>query len=322
MPVRPKTRSRSEGLGLWERFALGTGRLINDTRAGRAVQNVYLRGVGYVWMRATLNRQMLVEGSDGFRDLDPDRGVLVVANHRSMFDFYAITVACYAAPAAWIRRIRFPVRANFFYTNPLGLVVNLAACMGAMYPPIYRDRARARFNRDSLDRLATLLDERGWMVGFHPEGTRGKGPDPYELLPMHPGAGELALKSGAVVVPVFVNGISASLTRVIGRALAGGDRTNPFICVFGPPLRLEHLVHEASAQRGREAVELFAAGIRSCAARERELRQACATGKITADDRRWLDRLPGSRLYGGRLAAGAAVEPADSGTSSERGTSV
>mgnify|MGYP001480307136 CR=1 FL=1 len=41
--------------------------------------------------------------------------------------------------------------------------------------------------------VAALPDQPGTVVGLHPEGTRGKGPDPYTFLPAQPGVGKLAL---------------------------------------------------------------------------------------------------------------------------------
>ena len=34
----------------------------------------------------------------------------------------------------------FPVRAPFFYDRPLGIVLNLIASGGCMWPPVFRDQ--------------------------------------------------------------------------------------------------------------------------------------------------------------------------------------
>jgi len=61
----------------------------------------------------------------------------------------------------------------------------------AMYPPIFRERSRAALNLVGLDELAWLLRRGGTFLGIHPEGTRGKGDDPYTLLPAQPGVGRI-----------------------------------------------------------------------------------------------------------------------------------
>ena len=50
----------------------------------------------------------------------PETGVMLVSNHRSFFDQYAMLLACYMGPVPWAKRLYFPVRSNFFYDQPLG----------------------------------------------------------------------------------------------------------------------------------------------------------------------------------------------------------
>lgn len=285
----------------FERLALVGGRLINASILGRAAQNLYLRSVGYGWMRAVLSRRMLIEGLDDFRQLDPEGGVLLLSNHRSYFDLYAVSVAFFAAPTPWLARVCYPVRADFFYERPLGLLVNLLAGAGVMYPPFYRQRARWHLNRRSLDDLVAILGRKGWLVGFHPEGSRGKSESPYDLLPMQPGAGELALKTNAVVVPVFINGLSNNLLEEIRRRFAHNADRDPCICVFGPAIRLDGLRGgELGPRLYKRAADHFGNAIRDLASRERELRAACADGAMPADDPRWLSNFQSSRLYAWR----------------------
>src|SRR5690606_8332304 len=95
------------------RLAVALWRTVNGTAAGKAMQDLYLRGIGYPWMCALVGRRMLVEGMDAFAGLDPERGVMLVANHRSFFDFYAVSVAMYGGPTPRLRHLHFPVRASF-----------------------------------------------------------------------------------------------------------------------------------------------------------------------------------------------------------------
>ena len=47
-------------------------------------------------------------------------------------------------------------------------------------------------------------------------GTRGKGDSPYELLPAHPGVGQIVLQARPIAVPVFVNGLPNGLMQADG----------------------------------------------------------------------------------------------------------
>jgi 1-acyl-sn-glycerol-3-phosphate acyltransferase len=100
---------------------------------------------------------------------------MLVSNHRSFFDQYVMLLACYMGPVPWAKRLFFPVRSNFFYDQPLGIVVNAAVAGGAMYPPIYRQAERRALNDDALDRMVEIVRKPGNVLGMHPEGTRGKG---------------------------------------------------------------------------------------------------------------------------------------------------
>jgi hypothetical protein len=98
-------------------------------------------------------------------------------NHRSFFDQFAVLLGLYLTGTPWCRTIRFPVRSNFFYERPIGMVINHAIAGGVMYPPIFRQAEKTAFNKDAIDRLIKLLAEPGVVIGIHPEGTWGKGPD-------------------------------------------------------------------------------------------------------------------------------------------------
>lgn len=142
---------------------------------------------------------------DKFTKIDPSRGVMLVANHRSFFDLFAIVARLFTLYGNH-HAIFFPVRSTFFYDHPLGQCVNIPLAMGSMYPPIMRDPNRKIWNRFSTDLLVELLKNPRNMVGFHPEGTRSQTKDPYELLPAKPGAGELIYRARPNVVPVFLQG--------------------------------------------------------------------------------------------------------------------
>ena len=267
------------------------GHAANETRCGKRGQEMFLRSVAYPWMRASMARRMFVEGLDELIAMAPARGVLLVSNHRSFFDLYAIMLAIWMGPVGWARQLYFPVRANFFYDRLLGVLVNFIVGGGVMYPPVFRQRERAQRNRDALQLMQSFLQQPNSLLGMHPEGTRGKGDDPYQLLPAQPGVGEIALTAKPVIIPVFINGLSNNFFGEIRRNYARGvRRENPLICVFGKPLDCDELfamtprlaLYKVASDRFR--LEIMALG-----EREKRLRAACLAAEIGDDHPGWLD---------------------------------
>src|SRR5262249_27503241 len=154
-------------------------------------------------------------------------------------------------PTPWARRLYFPVRANFFYEKPLGMLVNYLVGAGAMYPPMFRQASRLERNKGTVEKLAQFLAQPGSIVGVHPEGTRGKAPDPYDLLPAMPGIGQSALRAKPIVIPAFINGLSNDFVKDF-RANFRPEirRERPVICVYGQPIDYDDLL----AQKPRPAL--------------------------------------------------------------------
>lgn len=276
-----------------ERTALALGRLANESERGKHVQWLIHSYFTKNWVRATVARRTYVEGIEWMKEFEPDRGVMVAANHRSFFDQYVIMLSMFTVGVPWARHIYFPVRSNFFYERPVGLLLNYMVGAGTMYPPIFRDPAKAELNKDGLARLAGFLETPGTVVGVHPEGTRGKGPDPYEMLPAQPGIGQIALQSKPIIVPIWINGLSNDFVRdTISNYSDGIRQRNPVIIVIGTPMDYSDLtakkpraaLYKKCSDRMREA-------ILELSVREREVRAMCARGEIGDDDPNWLDNL-------------------------------
>jgi 1-acyl-sn-glycerol-3-phosphate acyltransferase len=282
-----------------ERFALRFAELANEDPRGKWLQTQFLRGVSYVWVRAGIAHRILVEGLDDIIALRPETGVMLVSNHRSFFDQYAMLLACYMGPVPWSKRLFFPVRSNFFYDQPLGIVVNAAVAGGAMYPPIYRQSDRRALNDDALARMAGLVRQRGNVLGMHPEGTRGKGPDPYKFLPAQPGVGKLALIAQPVVVPAFILGLGNNIVDDIRvNFTRHARRERAIVTVFGPPVDYRDLCAEKPRPTlYKKCADRFMTEVGKLGARERELRADLAAGRISDDDPRWLENRPVSKLY-------------------------
>jgi 1-acyl-sn-glycerol-3-phosphate acyltransferase len=282
-----------------ERMALRFAELANEDARGKWLQTRFLRGVSYVWVRAGIAHRMLVDGLDDLMALRPESGVMLVSNHRSFFDQYAMLLACYMGPVPWAKRLYFPVRSNFFYDQPLGIFVNAAVAGGAMYPPIYRQSERRALNDDALDRMVDIVRQRGNVLGMHPEGTRGKGDDPYTFLPAQPGVGKLALVARPVVIPAFQLGLGNNILDDI-RANFGkkARRERAIITVFGPPVDYTDLCAEKPRPTlYKKCADRFMAEIKNLTEREKQIRAELLAGQIADDDPRWLNDRPVSKLY-------------------------
>ncbi|MDB4939061.1 MAG: hypothetical protein JWP87_6033, partial [Labilithrix sp.] len=140
------------------------------------------------------SRRFHIHGLENLAPFGKKDSILLVANHRSFFDFFTITALLYWRTKL-TKRIFFPVRQNFFYDHPLGPAVNFAMSGMRMFPPVMRDKEKKAFNTYSVARCIEELNrpEIGTVLGIHPEGSRNKGDDHYAFLPAQPGVGRVAL---------------------------------------------------------------------------------------------------------------------------------
>jgi len=214
-------------------------------RSGLAKRLVYLfvRYVSHIWIQGVIRNRLRELGTEHVDGLDPSRGVLLVANHRTFWDMY-IATSVLETHTSFIERLYFPVRARFFYDNLVGILVNGAVSGGSMWPPMFEGFGRQRLNRVGLEQVAHVLSERGALVGIHPEGTRNKGPDPLELLKARGGIGRVLKEChpDVVVLPYFLTGISNDLPAEIRRNFRGAGRRGPPIALhWGRPIRVGDL---------------------------------------------------------------------------------
>jgi 1-acyl-sn-glycerol-3-phosphate acyltransferase len=73
------------------------------------------RQIGARWINASLTNLRQVHGVERLPELRPDQSFLLVSNHRSFFDPYA--VSAYLVANGLPHRLLFPVRATFFTTT-------------------------------------------------------------------------------------------------------------------------------------------------------------------------------------------------------------
>jgi 1-acyl-sn-glycerol-3-phosphate acyltransferase len=227
---QPEATSPIALLSWFERFAFRVSAWLND--GGQRLAAFYQKRLLFPFLWIFIGRRLEVRGLERLAALEHAESFLLVANHRTFFDLFVLS---------WIlvgrrglrQRVSFPVRSNFFYENPLGLLISIVLSGGSMFPPIFRSPKKRAFNQYAVDLMSERLRQPGTMIGFHPEGTRSKGDDPYELLPAQPGAGKLVLEARPLVVPAFVTGLTNSLGREFLDNLRGRRKV---VCVFGAPI--------------------------------------------------------------------------------------
>jgi len=227
------------------------------------------RTLGATWIDLCTKNLRHVYGKERLPALDPKKSYVCVSNHRSFFDLYLVTTLLVLDGMP--HRMLFPVRSNFFYDRPLGFAVNGAMSFFAMYPPIFRERARAPLNLAGIDEVAWLARRGGAFIGMHPEGTRNKDGSPYEFLPAQSGVGRIIRQADVEVIPVFVNGLVNDLVeQVTSNAKKKGV---PIAVVFGKPVDFGGLLQENPSPRlYKRIAERSIDAIRELAMEEREIR--------------------------------------------------
>lgn len=139
-------------------------------------------------MRVILTRPLrLIFGCKvlGAENLPLKGPVILASSHASNFDPLTLGIS-YPGVIRWMAKIElwFPI---------LGWIMDKGGAF-----PVRRGEA----DRDAIRQAKELL-EKGWVVGFFPQGTRTRGEDLGEGLP---GVGMLAISSGVPVIPVRVKG--------------------------------------------------------------------------------------------------------------------
>jgi len=154
------------------------------------------------------------------------RGVVVAANHVSLYDFLSTGAFVHGAG----RPTRFLAKASLFSVPVVGWVFRHAGQIR-----VHRRQASA------VDALAEagLAVQQGECVVVYPEGTLTKDP---ELWPMRgkTGAVRLALATGAPVIPLAQWGGAAVWPR--GRRLPRPLPRRTVRCLAGPPVDLSDFV--------------------------------------------------------------------------------
>jgi len=254
---------RRMNIGRWKRFWTGCQRIL---------------GAG--WIHLSTYNIMRVYGLEHIEQASHDRPILLVANHRSFFDMYAVSTVLFRS-TSWRKQLFFPVRGRFFYQSPIGLLVNMIMGWWSMYPPFFSTGERPIAEKRPFDKFAfRVLTElarvgAGNIIGFHPEGTRNKNEDPYSFLRAQPGVGKLILDAQPQVIPVFIAGLCNSLPRQIAR---NWNREELIRIHFGPQMDLSDYLQQPDRLRTHKLIADYAmAKIGELAEQDRSFK---AAGKL------------------------------------------
>ena len=227
-PLPPELEVLSPG----ERAAFRLVRTMNQG-AWKHLWGLAGRTIGAGWIHLVTCNLERVYGLEHLEAVSRERPLVLVANHRTFWDLYVTTSVLFRRTRGW-REIYFPVRGRFFYQSAGGVLLNALAAWWSMYPPFFHQPSKRRFDQYSLRLLMELCREgHGRLIGFHPEGTRNKGVDPYCFLPAQPGIGRIIKEANPQVMPVFLAGLGHSFGRQI---LANWTRGEPIRVRFGPML--------------------------------------------------------------------------------------
>ena len=161
-----------------------------------------------------------IEGADRLTDLANNEsigGVIFAPNHHSHLDTpLMVTVV----PKPWRDRLVVAAAADYFFDKR---IKGTLAAIALNAIPIDRETT----SRKSSDELRRLI-ARDWSLVIYPEG--GRSPDGWGQE-FKAGAAYLSAKTGAPVVPVFIDGTGAIFGKGMKRPKRGHTRV-----VFGSPL--------------------------------------------------------------------------------------
>jgi 1-acyl-sn-glycerol-3-phosphate acyltransferase len=257
-PALAPTREELAVLSPFQRFAFRLAWRMN--RGGwKRFWTLCQRTLGAGWIHLSTYNLMRVAGLEHVEAVSHERPLLLVANHRSFFDMYVVSTVLFRR-TRWRKQLFFPVRGRFFYDNAGGLLVNLLMGWWSMFPPFFSGgdnpkTEQREFDKFSLRLLAQLCREgAGNVIGFHPEGTRNKGEDPYSYLRPQPGVGRLIMEARPQVVPVFIAGLGNDLRRQVLGNWRGGVKVR---VRFGPALDLSDFYGRRDSVRTHKEIADF-----------------------------------------------------------------
>jgi 1-acyl-sn-glycerol-3-phosphate acyltransferase len=254
-PLFPE-KAEISALNAVERVGFRLTHLMNQGRWKR-FWTFCQRHIGSLWIYLATYNLMNVYGIENVENSDPNRPLVLAANHRSFFDMYTVSSVIFRRTRRPVK-LFFPVRAKFFYDNPLGWFVNLIMGWFSMYPPFFREAREAskrEFDKYSMRRLVQLCTEpEPNVIGFHPEGKRNLEGGPYDMLPAQPGIGKIIYAAKPQAIPVFITGLGNDLPKQILGNWSGGEKVRIW---FGEPLDLVSFYEKSDRLRTHKEIADF-----------------------------------------------------------------
>ncbi|MCB1024151.1 MAG: 1-acyl-sn-glycerol-3-phosphate acyltransferase [Acidobacteria bacterium] len=215
------------------------------------------RHIGSLWIKICTYNLMNVYGIENVENSDPERPLLLVANHRSFFDMYVVSSVIFRQTRRPIR-LFFPVRGKFFYNNPIGWFVNLVMGWWSMYPPFFREAKEGKkreFDKYSLRRLIQICRSgKAHVIGFHPEGKRHLSESPYDFARAQPGVGKIVMDANPQVIPIFIAGLGNDLPKQILGNWTGGEKVRVW---FGEEIDFSLFDGERNSVRTHKRISDF-----------------------------------------------------------------
>jgi len=193
-------------------------------RPARVARSIITNGPLRVALRVLASPE--IRGVDRLADLraldtskkgDSPPAVIFTPNHHSHLD---TPLAITAIPEPWRGHLVVGAAADYFFTSHL---TSAASALVLNAFPVARNVA----GRQSADLARELIDD-GWSLVIFPEG--GRSPDGWGQ-PFKGGAAFLSIRTGAPVVPVFIEGAGSILGKGMKRPKPGKTTVT-----FGSPL--------------------------------------------------------------------------------------
>ncbi len=262
-----------------ERIAFRVVRRMNEGRA-KVFWTWCQRTIGAGWIHLSTYNIMRVYGLEHLEAVSHNRPLLLVANHRSFFDLYTVSTVLFYR-TKFPKKLFFPVRGRFFYQSPLGMLVNLVMGWWSMFPPIFMTGEKRAFDKFSMRCLTDLCAKgEGYIIGFHPEGTRNLSDDPYSFLRPQPGVGKLIKDAAPQVIPVFIAGLGNNLFKQIMRNWTGGEKIRIH---FGAQLDFSRFAENRDSVRTyKEIADFTMSKIAELGEQDRLLQSATVSGELRA----------------------------------------
>ncbi len=275
IPIRP-TSEQLAPLSPFERLSFELTDFFNTNPTTKAASGLFLRSAGMTWVYYCSRNLVHILGTRHLRELHPPGGLILASNHRSFFDLYAISCWLFRTTRL-LKRIYFPVKADFWYETPMGMAISLVMSGLSMYPPVFRQPSKRDFNFYGTKRLIQLLEQPGNVVGIHPEGARNDGPDPYTLRKAQPGVGKLIMGARPTVLPIFINGLCNNFQDQVRGNFDGTGA--PVVITVGAPLNLTAFnTRKNNLRTQKELSDYVLEKINELGSVEREYRQSLPPG--------------------------------------------